>query len=831
METTGLFYAHCENFPHFFIYLGRGRLFVRDSPLLQFPLMRTVKMDIRQFAVPAPRVGSIETHSGYGAPPLSGQEIHQMVQRKYERDIPEFVSEKPFSLTIAMSPYTLIVSGRADGFIAGSPTEILEFKTAFDVEELYKKILADENHPYVWQLRTYGYIHYKQTGEVPVLTLKLLSQRNWRKTLEIEIELHVDDFEKWLERRLDELTDEIKAKEKVFRRRQKNADSMEFPFPVPRPGQKELVATVKKSFEDEIPLLIQAPTGLGKTAGILYPAMLESFARGQKVVYVTPKNSQHEACEKAVDLMNEQGADIKRLTITSKAKMCLKEEPICNPHYCEYAKDYYTKVAENDLIKKLNKQKKLSSKKFLKMGEEFKVCPFELSLEGIDHADVVVGDYNYVFSPRSLVGRLSEPLLDTDELPNLVIDEAHNLPARAQDYFSPEISTAVLKTMQNDFHRIQNSFAVKGYALCEELLGLIAEYTDESSAKKIVIDPEPFIDVEKRIRDFTMSYLESDAEVQMDDPVLRFSNTIADFVSALELTGEEFFQTYQRNGTNETLKITCSDASAQLARAYKYFKNVAAFSATLKPFQYYLELLGFPLDATRTIEFSSPFKAENRKIVMIPQISTKYKDRLYSAPKIAEVITRVCNLKKGNYMALFPSFEFMMKVKSHLDLADSGYKVLVQERKMKNSVTERYLDELRWPERPTLLLGVQGGIFSEGVDYPGDMLIGVFVVGPALPNFDFERELIREYYGKRYGESNAFDYAYVYPAMAKAIQSAGRVIRTETDRGVIILMDPRFLEKSYSESMPNEWFREKPEELLSQKILSDITDFWEGGKT
>lgn len=786
-------------------------------------------MDIRQFAVPSPRVGSIETHSGYGPTPLSGQEIHQMIQKKYERDIAAFVSEKPFSLTMTMAPYTLIVSGRADGFISGTPTHLLEFKTAFDIEELYKKILFDQNHPYVWQLRTYGYIHYKQSGEVPFLTLKLLSLRNWHKTLEIEIELHVDDYEAWLERRLDELLDDLKRKERVYKRRKKTAETMEFPFPVPRPGQKELVATVKKSFEDEIPLLVQAPTGLGKTAGILYPALLESFARGQKVVYVTPKNSQHEACEKAVDLMINQGADIKRLTLTSKSKMCLKEAPICNPHYCEYARDYYTKVAENDLIKKLNKQKKLSSKKFLQMGEDYKVCPFELSLEGLDHADVIVGDYNYVFSPRSLIERLSAPLLDQNQLPNLVIDEAHNLPSRAQDYFSPELSSAVVLNMQNDFYRILNSFAVKGHALCQEVLGVIYRYTGESEARKISIEPEAFIDLEKRIRDFTLQYLESDAVVQIDDPVLRLSNTLADFVQALELNGDEFFQTYQRSGTNETLKITCSDASAQLAKAYKYFKNTAAFSATLKPFQYYLELLGFPLDSTRTIEFSSPFKNENRKIVMIPQISTKYKDRINSAPRIAEVIERICSLKKGNYMALFPSFEFMMKVKFHLDLEArlSGHKILVQERKMKNSTTERYLDELRFPERPTLLLGVQGGIFSEGVDYPGSMLIGVFVVGPALPNFDFERELIREYYGRRYGEENAFDYAYVFPAMAKAIQSAGRVIRTETDRGLIILIDPRFLEPSYAESMPSEWFKESPEELLSQKILADISSFWE----
>ncbi len=781
-------------------------------------------MDIRQFAVPCPLVGSIETHSGYAAPPLSGQEIHQLIQRKLERENPDFVSEKPFSLKIELDEFNLTISGRADGFIE-DPAEIIEIKTAFDIQELYKKLLSDFNHPYVWQLRTYGYVYFKDTGIVPDLTMRLVSARNIKKSVDISVDLDLEEYERWMNLRLKVVAEEVKIKEKILKKRKALADTLAFPFSSPRPGQMELIENVSEHFENETPLLIQAPTGLGKTAGVLYPAMKEAFARGQKVVYVTPKNTQHLVAENAVDLMVDQGAKVKRLTLTGKSKMCLKDEPICNPRYCEYAKDYYKKLDENSLVEKLGKQKSLSSKKLKKMGEEFQVCPFELSLEGIDHADVVIGDYNYVFSPRSLIGRLSAPVLEMDESPNLVIDEAHNLPSRAQDYFSPQISTREIYDYKSRFTILDSDFVEDAKEFADELIALISLYREGADTKKIVIDPAPFADLEKKVRDFTISYLENDIEIKPEDPLLRFSNYCTDFVSGLELNGPEFFQTYQRYQDNETLKVTCSDASEQLKLAYKEFKNTAAFSATLKPFHYYQELLGLPSTKTKTIEFSSPFKKENRKILMIPQISTKYKDRTGSVPKICEVIQKVTDLKAGNYIALFPSFDFMIKVADRLTL--SNFQILIQQKKMTPKLTESYLETLRENSKPTLLLGVQGGIFSEGVDYPGDMLIGAFIVGPALPTFDFEREQIKDYYGKRYGAENAFDYAYVHPAMARAIQSAGRVIRTETDRGIIVLIDSRFLEESYSESMPNEWFEESPRELLSTQILKDLKDFWE----
>jgi Rad3-related DNA helicases len=784
--------------------------------------VRKISLSVRQFGLPCPRVGSIETHSGYGAPPVNGQEIHVAIQKQRTRENKLYVAEKALRIEFEEGPYLFVVSGRADGFITSDPVVIEEIKSAFDINDLRDKLDDEPNHPYLWQIRTYGYIHYKETGEIPELNLHLVSSRNF-KTIDVPVELDIDEYEKWLPLRLAELVEETKMKEKIFEKRKKLAAEMTFPFPSPRRGQKELVAAVSENFAVGTPLIIQAPTGLGKTAGILYPALQESMARGQKVVYVTPKNSQHLVAEEAVEKIQEQGCKIRSVTMTAKSKMCLKEEPLCNPKYCEFAKDYYRKVHENDLINKLGKLKTITARKLKNMGEEFEVCPFELSVEAIERADVVIGDYNYAFAPRGLLGRLSEPLLEPSEKANLVIDEAHNLPSRAQDYFSPSMATYQLYNLEKDFAAgVHRRFSGKGIELIQDALKIIQSYAGEP--RRVNIDIEPFFDLDREIREYTMRYLESDVEIENGDPVLRLSNMWQEFTAALMFSGDEFFQTYQKNTQSESLKITCCDASEQLKLAYKEFKNVVAFSATLKPFNYYQELLGFDLEKSKQLEFASPFEKENRKLLIIPQISTKFSDRSMSAKKIAQVIEKVTAIRPGNYIALFPSFDFMFTVRGQLRI--DGMEVMVQQRDMKQTQTQSYLDQLKDPERKTLLMGVQGGVFSEGVDFPGDMLIGAFVVGPALPNFDFEREQIRNYYDKRYGKSNAFNYAYVYPAMAKAIQSAGRVIRTEQDRGVIVLMDSRFLQNSYSETMPEGWFEETPQELVSNQILKDIEGFW-----
>lgn len=784
-----------------------------------------MSLDVRQFALPCPRRGSIELHSGYGAPPMSGQEIHQAIQRRRQKEFDDYTPEKRMSCVFEAGPYEFHISGRADG-ITANPVQIEEIKTAFDVEELWRKLRTDDNHPYIWQLRTYGYFHYKDTGHIPFLNLHLVSSRNF-KSMDLRVTLDIAHYELWLALRLEELVEETKVKEKLFKSRQKMAEEMTFPFATPRPGQRELIESIEAQVASKHPLLVQAPTGLGKTVGVLYPNLKDSLARGQKTVYVTPKNSQHIVAEEAVEKLQEHGSKLRSLTLTAKSKMCLKAETLCNPGYCEFARGYYTKLADHDLINKLSKKRKLTQEKLIEMGKEYEVCPFELSVEAIEQADVVIGDYNYAFSPRSLLGRLSEPLLESAEKPNLVIDEAHNLPSRAQDYFSPSLSVQDLDILESDFTKLPATFSLQAGTLIRKAKSLIQEYGQDGGSRKVDIDIEPFLDLERSIRSLTTEYLDSETEIIQRDPMLRMMNMWSDFIAALEYHGPEFFTTYQNTRFSEMLKVTCCDASEQLKLAYKEFKNVVAFSATLKPFAYYQELLGFP-EESQTLEFQSPFKAENRQLMIIPQISTKLNDRVLNSGKVAEVIARVTRVKPGNYIALFPSFEFLAQVEKLLQVPHM--RVLRQERDMKQLDVQIYLEELKSATEPILLLGVQGGVFSEGVDFPGDMLIGAFVIGPALPSFDFEREQIRSYFDSRYGKEHGFNYTYVYPAMAKAIQSAGRVIRSETDKGVIILMDSRFLNPVYAEAMPSGWFKESPKELVSQKILSDLESFWKSAE-
>ncbi|MGE0634475.1 MAG: helicase C-terminal domain-containing protein, partial [Pseudobdellovibrionaceae bacterium] len=225
----------------------------------------------------------------------------------------------------------------------------------------------------------------------------------------------------------------------------------------------------------------------------------------------------------------------------------------------------------------------------------------------------------------------------------------------------------------------------------------------------------------------------------------------------------------------------------------------------------------------KTAEYTSPIPKENRQVLIIPQISSKYSERERNYPKIAEAIEKIASLHQGNYFAFFPSFEFMERVFALLNSKE--FQILKQERSMHRDQIDFILETLKDESKSHIVFAVQGGVFSEGVDYPGKMIIGAFIVGPPLPLFDVEREKMKDYYQSHYAAG--FDYAYTYPAMAKAVQAAGRVIRSETDKGLIVLMDDRFIHPNYVKSMPQDWFEKDAKELVSQKILKDISEFWE----
>ncbi len=791
--------------------------------------LKHIAIPLREFALPVPRTGSIEAHSGYGRAAEEGREIHQRVQRQRVKADPCYESEVPVSRSFEREGYQFRIQGRMDGIFRQDPPRIEEIKTSLTIRDLRHRLVENPfSHPYCLQLLTYGYFHWLEYTVMPVLVFHLVSMRG-SQAESLELKLDPPQYEAWLTLRLDELVQEAVKAEKLAARRRKAAARLVFPFERPRPGQRDIMRMIEGGMDEERPLLIQAPTGMGKTVGILYPVLKEALGRGQKVVYLTPKNSQHSVAEDAVVRFQEAGARIKSLTITAKGKICFKNEPLCDPGYCEFSLDYYTKVHRHGILDLLAKKRKLSARTFRALGEECEVCPFELQLDGAREADIVICDYNYVFAPRSAFGRLAMTCFDQEGKPNLVIDEAHNLPSRAMDYYSPTLSSTALESMREELRNIPPRFRQEAEEILDSCIQTIASCRPGDTLRPARIQPsaDRFLEQDSRLRVFLTRYLDSDIEINRNDAVMKLCFYWAEFAHTLEYAADpehdEFFTTFKPHATGGSMTITCCDASVLIRDCYKAYDQVIGFSATLKPFEYYAGLSGLDPERVLSAEFPSPFPKGNRKLLIIPQISTKYADRERNYARIADAMQRIAALRRGNYFAFFPSFEFLERVRA-LFQPPEGFGVLWQERDMKARRVEEVLNHLRSTAGPTILFAVQGGTFSEGVDYPGDMAIGAFVIGPPLPNFDLERELMREYYEKRY--QAGFDYAYAIPAMSRAVQAAGRVIRSENDRGLIVLMDQRFVLPAYSRAMPADWFASDASELISESILKDIAEFW-----
>ncbi len=791
-------------------------------------MVKTIALGVREFALPVPRLGSIELHSGYGPLPISGQEIHEQFLQSRKKEIAGYQTELRLKRSFERQEYKIVVAGRVDGFYRdGSDSNALEcleeVKTDFNNQLLAKMLGANSQHPYCLQLKTYGYLYYLEYGTIPDLRMLAVSIRD--KSFEtIVLSLALQEYEEWLDKRIAEVIQDFEAEERIISRRMKNSSTLVFPFDEPRAGQNELISEVGNCVDQGNSMIVQAPTGLGKTLGVIYPALRSSLSRGSQLIYVTPKNSQHAVAREAIQRLQKLSGKIKAVIMTAKSKICMKEETYCNPEYCEFARDYYAKVADNDLLKKVAKVDVLDRHRFTKFARKYEVCPFELSLDSIKNADIVVGDYNYVFSPFNIMGRFSNALTNHRELPDLVIDEAHNLPARACGYYSAALSINQLEELEKKISHMPLHVAHRAKAVARDAVEAILQFRSESNKDYVItVEQEQFKSLLARAKEIAVQHLSSLAVPSGSDPILELQRLLETFVSALGyVDDEEFVVLYQRTAGG-TIKLVCCDASMMLKDSYKKVRSVVGFSATLKPFNYYVDLMGLDADKTLTREFESPFPKDNRKMLVIPQISTKLRDRERNYGKIAEVIERLTQVKIGNYVVFFPSFDFLYQVKSRMPNL-SGYETLVQHREMTQSLTEQFLNVMRVGQNPVILFAVQGGVFSEGVDYPGDMLIGSIIVGPALPTYDFERETLIRYFDNKYGDGNA--YACIYPAMTKVVQSAGRVIRGQSERGVIVLLGRRFLQSEYVVAMPKDWYDHSVNELVSNKIISDLEDFW-----
>lgn len=763
-----------------------------------------------------------------------GQDIHSRRAEFRTGEDPNYRAEVHVVHRVNLGAWNVTVTGRIDGLSVDrdakrvSIEEVKSIHFDLELEALYG---SNKLQRHLYQLLLYALFlsaqpDFAEFEFVPQLVLiDLLSG----ETKIIDAEFDATNVRKTLLDSLAALVEDIEADSALRAAKRSFADSLTFPYAAMRPYQQEMVAAVARAIYQREALLVSAPTGVGKTIAALYPAVKQSLKAGKKLFFLTSKTLQQDAAIKALDMLND--GSFRVLRIRAKQKMCAHSEMICHEDFCPYAARYSDKMERSGLLSRITTEMSYFDPDItFELAKSTEVCPFEVSLELIEQADVVVCDYNYIFDPYVGLKSYQEDSDYGDCV--LVVDEAHNLVDRGRGYYSPEIHEELFEQVRNQF-RARNVWIDGWEELLEVLSGefqrLSESIEEESGLKQALCDPDRELFIEQRAEweRIVLAYIAWKIEnrvVEEDDPVVDFYFKLVKFANLLSEDGDELARIIEKTPTGLKLKIFCKDPSRFLGRIFDSAHATIALSATLEPFDFYRKTLGFPSDRTVELSLPSPFPRENRKIVVIPEVDTTYKRRGEHYERIAENVAQIADAYDGNFLALFPSYAFLREVADRMPITDK--RVTIQRSDMTDYERNAVLDILRdRPNRGNLILAVSGGMYAEGVDYEGDMLSGVMVVGPALPQVSFEQELLKRYYDEQY--SAGFEFAYLIPGMTRVVQSAGRVIRSEKDVGIIALLCRRFTQEVYTRYFPADWYEESPRELVSKKPANDIRAFFE----
>ena len=777
--------------------------------------MDRITRSVRDFVLPLEPSGSLDASLSFQLEEdaaAQGVRLHTKVQKRLAREHPDLQTEQTVLTTLERPGFECVVRGRIDVLIPGPPPILEEIKTTFQPQRLLRALDADTWHPFAQQVRMYAWIHAQTSDTTPRCRLRVISLLDEAETL-IEVPFDLEAFTTWAESKVQALHTQHLGNLARAAERKAAGEELGFPFEAPRPGQVRLLELVEGAMKASTPLMVQAPTGLGKTAAVLYPGLQKAMAENLRVFYLTPRNSQHGVAEAFMRRLIEAGHPVRSVTLRAKERICPQNEVLCHPDICPRANGYYDRLKDSRVLDQLAQLGCADSPAIQALADEHMLCPFELSLDAARNADVIIGDYNYALSPSATLLRFfGEKEAQARNL--LMIDEAHNLPSRATAWFSPALEVAQLQGLKKAWKGKQPAMKGRFTRQLDRCLNLVASH--EGPNRQLELDPVLFNAEEKRIRDLIAKATAEGLELAPSHPLVQLFRMWSEFSAILRERTEAHLITWAPPGR---LQITCVDASTHLAERFEPLAGAVLFSGTLKPFDFYARLSG--LAESRCEEIPSPFPPEHRCLLVVPQVSTLYRRRDQEMPRIAQFLSRVLPLRTGNYLVFFPSFEFLEKTLPFLDLP--GFRIHAQPRRATTEVLEQILTALA-TERGLVVLAVQGGSLSEGIDLPGEALIGSVIVGPPIPPFDLERRLTKDYFDRSCGEGEA--YTYIYPAMAKAIQAAGRVIRGPEERGLLAFLDPRFLEPAFARCFPQDWFQQSAQEAVSDQILADVSRFW-----
>ena len=767
-----------------------------------------------------------------------GQAVHRRVLGESLASVPGYEVEKTIRLSYAVDDFTAVLEGRLDGrFEEGGRVVVDEVKSLHFAEDLAKLPGSARLERFHLQLRWYMQAVAAAEGR-PVRGRLVLADIETCATKLLDVPHEPEKTLEDLVHRTRMLLDAFLEERALTEAKAAEAATLVFPHASFRPGQREMASAVARAAAHGEHLLVEAPTGIGKTAAALHPLLVGALESHRRLFVLTAKTTQQEIYEKT--LAGIDGESFRSVRLRAKERMCANDVVLCHENHCPYAKDYGAKMEASGLLDRLlESHRHLDPDTVFEAARSETVCPFEVSLELAEQADVVLGDYNYVFDPVVSLAAARDPSALADSI--LLVDEAHNLVDRGRGYYSPELSDASLASLEERIGVSSGKTAWDAGEAARRLRKLVADAAaflpaDESEPVDLVaLDGARLDDLRLDFESLLVRHLadlRAGGERVPDDPVLDLYFSYARFHDVSKLVpppgravSEGPFDVLAARGrTGARLAILCKDPSKLLGETLNAAAATVSMSATLSPSEFYRDLLGLDPDRTSVLRLPSPFPRENRSVFVAPDIDTTYAARGRGAPRLAALVADVARACPGNVLALFPSYRFLDEVRAHLP-ALGGRRVLRPSDRSTELERNSVLSAMKDGGAPVVLLTVSGGAFAEGVDYPGEMLQAVVVVSPALPMVRFEQERMRRYFEERF--ERGFEYAYVIPGMTRVVQSAGRLIRSATDTGVVVLACRRFLQAPYSRYLPADWYDEDPSELACLDVGERTRDFFE----
>ena len=752
-----------------------------------------VRLAVRELCEFLLHTGSIDNRFGGADRALEGSRIHRRLQKEGGE---EYQAEVPLSLRVSLGEEEYCLEGRADGIFPEDGLWVVdEIKTVSVPLEL---IGEDWDAAHWGQGCCYGWMLARQR-ELDQVGIRLTyCQADTGEVKRFFRKKTLEELEQWGMALLEQNRQWVLRQQSWRQLRNASIHSTSFPFGDYRPGQRQLAVAVYRTIKMKSRLFCQAPTGTGKTISTLFPAIKAmGEGMGEQLFYLTAKTITRQAAEEAVGLLRRQGLRLKTITLTAKDKICLLEHRDCNPEACPYADGYYDRV--RPAVWELLEGEDCFTRALLEEeGRKRRLCPFELGLDLSMWCDGIICDYNYLFDPvvslQRFFGEKKGEYL-------FLIDEAHNLPDRAREMYSARL-------VKSRFLELKKALGKGGGPLRRTVRELnhqlveVRKACGEEGSRTLPQPQEPLKDSVAAFHAAAGEWLEEHRENSpLRSQVLERFFEAGFYLKILELVDDSYVVLDSAAGSEVVTRLLCLDPSRRLGERMACGRSAVLFSATLSPLDYYRDILGGGEEALR-LSLPSPFPRENLCLAVAGRISIRYRDREKSLEPVARMLHAMTAARPGCYLAFFPSYRYLEQVREVFSACFPQDPILCQTGEMDEAAREDFLEQLDG-KRQLLGFCVLGGIFSEGVDLQGQRLLGAAVIGTGLPQVCPELELLREYFQRQRGMG--FQFAYRFPGMNKVQQAAGRVIRGEKDRGVVLLIDSRFPQRDHQLLFPPHW--------------------------